>query len=712
MSAIVWPAQAQKDKWLLYPTEVDFDSGPGFSPFAFSNPHPDIDIPYSYENSVFDENGNLLFYIQDGSIYNAAGQLEGNFEFGAPMKEIGIAPVPGECSTYCIFYMQTFAPATLRFGYMEVVIDSYGNVSYVSMPVTADAYPGNGGSLSVSQIIPGTTADRYIYVAAYATGRIYRYIMDATGVHFDQVVAEFDGKNDLGSEVEISPCNTHIAWSIGGTAYVHNLQNGQQEELSIPKGDIAGLEFDYDCEDLYLSHSKEGIIQWHFGEEGFTETLEPEGFGKTHLEVGKDDYMYLVKEGESAGEFWQLRTADNTFVPIGVEIGVYSDGAAATVDAFALPDQIDGEGDASFYGVPPVVANGLAINSTNLPEDITQGAPVFYDCNPIELEVDYSGQPTGYLLSIVSVDPATGDPLIGSPFLNFQGTYSGAPGPSIDLQCLQDPLGCGLFDNYLGQTFLLILSMGNSCSGARATGYFQVFGAPADVTAINLNVYSGTGPLCPASQNISAPCLGGTYSAGLNFSNANGDVGFYVVKIWEVDCSSGAILDFLYDGPVENVNTSSQLIRSFSSFEINGSTVYFGNNNFVGRCIKASVEVGNACGSIEDFSYIEFDGAYRPGQGEPDYAQRRSFAKETLLTAAYPNPVATQWNLQMEIAKEGQVALSVFSQSGALSMRQEQYMETGNHLWQLNLADLPAGVYWYRLRRPDATLVSGKLIKL
>ncbi len=32
LSGFAWPAQGQKDKWLLYPTKVDFDAGPGFSP--------------------------------------------------------------------------------------------------------------------------------------------------------------------------------------------------------------------------------------------------------------------------------------------------------------------------------------------------------------------------------------------------------------------------------------------------------------------------------------------------------------------------------------------------------------------------------------------------------------------------------------------------------------------------------------------------------
>ena len=712
LSGLAWPAQGQKDKWLLYPTEVDFDAGPGFSPFGFSNPHPDISTPYIYENSVFDEDGNLLFYIQDGSIYNRDGELEGNFAFGAQMKEVGIAPVPGTCGTYCVFYMETYPPADLAFGYMEVVVGSDGYVSYVTSPVIEREFSGNSGSLAVSQVIPGTVADRYIYVVPYAEGEVFRYIMEENGLFFDQVVSSFEPENDLGSEVEVSPCNSHLAWSVGPFAYVYGLQSGQLHELFISEGYIAGLEFSYDCLDLYLSHQTEGIVQWRFGEEGFTEILDKEGFGKTHLEVGKDNLMYLVREGKEAGELWSLETGPNLFIPIGVEVSVYSDDVAATADAYALPDQIDGEGDGAFYGVPPLEINSLAINGTGLPEDITQGAPVFYDCTPIELEVDYTGLSASYTLSIVSVDSVSGTPLTGRPYLDYQETNSGGPGPAIDLRCLQDPEGCGLFDNYLGQVFLITLSMSNECSEAAASGFFQVFGAPADVTAVNLQVIPGNGPHCPASQDINTPCPGGTYSTQLNFENASGDVTFYRIKIWEVDCNTGVEIVFLYDGPVENVSTVNELSRGVNSFVINGSTGYFANNNFVGRCIKASVEVGNACGSVEDYTFIQFDGQYRPGPGAPDYTQALPKSKEVFLLETYPNPIVDDWRLQMEITTFCDLKLEVFSQSGALLLKEERYLEPGPALWQLNLSHLPAGAYWYRLQGPALTPVSGRLIKL
>ncbi len=42
---------AQKDNWILYPTRIDFDAGPGYSPAGFSNPN--LTQPYAVENSVF-----------------------------------------------------------------------------------------------------------------------------------------------------------------------------------------------------------------------------------------------------------------------------------------------------------------------------------------------------------------------------------------------------------------------------------------------------------------------------------------------------------------------------------------------------------------------------------------------------------------------------------------------------------------------------------
>ena len=70
------------------------------------------------------------------------------------------------------------------------------------------------------------------------------------------------------------------------------------------------------------------------------------------------------------------------------------------------------------------------------------------------------------------------------------------------------------------------------------------------------------------------------------------------------------------------------------------------------------------------------------------------------------------WRLQMEITTFCDLKLEVFSQSGALLLKEERYLEPGPALWQLNLSHLPAGAYWYRLQGPALTPVSGRLIKL
>jgi hypothetical protein len=62
---------AQKDQWLLYPTEVDFPAGPSF----LAGPVTSGGTPYICENSVFDENGDLLFGLQCRASETLNGQV-------------------------------------------------------------------------------------------------------------------------------------------------------------------------------------------------------------------------------------------------------------------------------------------------------------------------------------------------------------------------------------------------------------------------------------------------------------------------------------------------------------------------------------------------------------------------------------------------------------------------------------------------------------
>lgn len=717
-------AGAQKDKWLLYSTEVDFDAGPSFSMYNFPAPGAGLETPYVVENAVFGEDGELYFFLQDGGVYNKNGLLLHTFsdtDGSLLKKEIGIAPAPGQCRTYCIFFLEATAFVGLHFNFFEMTVTGNGNPSYIGNTVTADIMSGNHGSLTVSQIVEGTVADRHIYVVSNAEGAVYRYLMTTTGLFYDGLVTAFPSDNDYESEVEVSPCNRHIAWSAGPAAYVYNMASSQLYTLNVGPGSFSGLEFAGDiCQDLYLSHRRKGLIQWRFGEEGFTEFIpESEAFNITQLERGKDGFIYLVKNGLPAGALWRLDVVNNFLESVNAEINVFSNlYGGATDDVYALPDQIDGEGDDSFFGVPPLHITGLDINQFALPPQDFSEPPVFYNCGPIELNVAYEGAPSGYRINIVSVDPVDGQPVYGGQYLNYQADFPGTPSGPIDLRCLDDPILCSLFDNYEGQMFLVTVRIRDRCSVGQASGYFRVFGPPSTPADIDFRILAGDGPVYPApATDINNPALSTVYGT-IDLTNSNGDITFYQLQVWEVDCGNGQNIGALYDSGPKIITSVSELAFNLAALEINGITDYFGANQYDidGRCIEVSVTIGNNCGTESAYTYIKFREIdppqlvlLSPGM---EAGRLQALAGEELSgIRAFPNPTSAAWSLAWPVSAPGLYTVRLFSPSGQLVERREVYLDKGEALLDFSLEGQPAGAYYFHIFS-TAQSHFGKLIKI
>ena len=92
---------AQQPKWNIYNSEVDYVNGTSTPlPIAFS--------PDYTQNALWDVNDNLVFYENDGVIYDAQGsqiidfsfQLNNQPKFVKGFSEFLIIPVPGSCSDF------------------------------------------------------------------------------------------------------------------------------------------------------------------------------------------------------------------------------------------------------------------------------------------------------------------------------------------------------------------------------------------------------------------------------------------------------------------------------------------------------------------------------------------------------------------------------------------------------------------------------------
>ncbi|HMQ50334.1 MAG TPA: hypothetical protein PKA00_23145 [Saprospiraceae bacterium] len=706
---------AQKDNWILYPNRAHFNPNPIFSPLNFSNPSSSLQTPYVVENSVY-ENGNLLFYIQNGSIFSNDGSTAGTFsDETAIKKEIGIAPVPNQCRTYCIFFLETLPLTGMYFNFVETVINNNGQIVAVNGPVNMAIYSGNHGSLAVSQVIEGTQADRHIYVVSNAQGIVQRYLMNASGLANQGTVATFHATNKEESEAELSPCGRFLAWSVDDIAYVQNLQTGQQYHLELGGNFISGLEFESfasGCNDLFITHPNLGLVQWTFASGTHSTIPGTQSYNLTQLEMGKDGFMYLVRNG---GSLWRFDPSipGNSFQLV-TEFPISSNRyGGATEDVYALPDQIDGEGDDSFYGIQPLVISDIILEPFSLPQTVAD-APVLYDCGPIDLALEYEGQAMAYSINIVSVDPSTGTPVYGVTYLDYTASFSGAPNFPIDIRCLDDPTLCDLFDDYLGQTFLLSMALSDRCGKTVASGYFKVFGSPGGPENISWEIEAGDGPVgTTPSTNINTP-VSITPFGTLDFSNTLGDISFVQLVIQEVNCSNGSPLGLLYDNTFEYTSSATQLAYNLAALEINGTNNYFQNNNYdvLEKCIRVDVTLGNNCGSASAYTYLQFreispSEAFLHNNGSNAGIQNSLGFK---LAKAWPNPVKDGWQLGLVSEQEDMYQLRIFDAQGRLLFEQTQYLASGYQLIECDLSGLPAGVCYYHLSGAYA-LHSGTFLK-
>jgi len=103
-------SQIQQSNWLMHPTDIDFTTNPA-STSAFGTGT----LSYTAGNSAYDQQGNLLFYLRDWSVYDAGSNYIGDLSkyLGVPsnvfysgvLHEIAIVPFDETCQKYYIIFL-------------------------------------------------------------------------------------------------------------------------------------------------------------------------------------------------------------------------------------------------------------------------------------------------------------------------------------------------------------------------------------------------------------------------------------------------------------------------------------------------------------------------------------------------------------------------------------------------------------------------------
>ncbi len=678
---LIWlfTAKAQMDQWILFPNQIDFQTG---LVTAFS----ETPAPYKVENAVF-RNGQLLFYLRNGSVIGPDGSDIGSFSGNttAMLKEFALSPKPGDCGTWFIFWLEKTGSQFHAF-FREIIWEEAGIVLGQTGELLPGPQSGNSGGLAVSPILPGIATDRDLYLVA--PEGIWRYHISLSGIAFDEYIEAETGGEDFIAEADLSPDGQWLAWGNGNQVFsmkttpphtLHSLAVGNQE------GKITGLEFKGNGAEIFLSHSQLGLRKWKPGNASHSAVWWGQDYRRTQLERGADGRTYGVRDDGKLGQISKLGFARKSSFDLNAHSII---GLPELPFWYSLPDQIDGEDYDLFTGTllssGQFTLNGMDVSNFSVPPTL------FYNCDPIKLETSWTGDPESYALHIFSIHPEVGSQVSGSSFTNYYFQADGPPPAEIDLRCLDNEL-CELFDMSVHAgyfTFAVTMTIKNRCDSLSRTGYFRIFDEPGQA---NLEIADGTGFTCPASHDIASPCPMGLYSTHFVLTNTQGDISFFQVKVEEADCQTGQVLSLIHDGaPIPVSLTAHKLVGALNSMVINGTTGYFIDSIWLDRCLKLTCTIGNACGAATDYSYTVFVAARLQDE---DLAARE--AGPAAYGSISPNPFSHSLHVSLDWPEEETVTVFLSDAGGRIRSHSIKRHCTGKgteHL-QLNTGDLPPGVY-------------------
>lgn len=608
---------AQMNYYAMPPQKITVSTG--FVPGALYSGAPSSDA-YQVSNGAYSPTGQLLFFIKNDKVYNAAGtnvgELGGYFSgqgycdsyYTQILGEVAIVPIPGSCTDYYAIYTKVSPGASIGSCF-------YAKISCVSGVVTVTNQSGlqttacdgggglismyqgytigAGGCIAVSKIASGSgsTAKRYLYVASTSNG-ITKYEITNTGIANPTSFGTITGitlGDYAGYELELSPDQLWFAFSnhtyatagtkvfIGKLDASGNYATGSLQTYNL--NSIKGLEFDKSTPfpNLYVAGGVTGTnVLTKINLNTSVQTAIAAGtndFSNTFLELAKNGYMMGITPG--TGSIKRLSKIHPTTNAITSQ-NLTSNSSHTYLqmgNVYTLPDQIDGEDYKGFTGNQYVELTGITINNVSLNGDCDQGIayPDIYNCNAMNLNATYYNNiTTGSQYKIDITASGCGTPITGAGLLNYTGSWtSGAVPANLDIRNLTDVNGYKLL-TATGQ-HMITVSVIDLCGNI--TTKINSFNVLSTVTPnLNLEIYDtyaaqGAPTYVPASTNISSPVLTGALTAGFRINGSTGAVTGYNITIDEVS-NTGVYVKNIY-----NKTTATTNITSVSPLSLNSLCV-------------------------------------------------------------------------------------------------------------------------------------------
>ncbi|PJB58262.1 MAG: hypothetical protein CO098_09575 [Bacteroidetes bacterium CG_4_9_14_3_um_filter_41_19] len=359
-------AQSVETNWILYPHSVNLNSSP---PAVTNLPgaNPNTTTPYVDANGAFDQNGNLLFYIVEESIYNSSGASVGYLDFNdgsfsLPMRETTITPVPGNINKFYVIY--SFGRSFTGQDVLYSTIDcSNGNCTIINNGnLLNHSTAGNINGIAVSRLFSNNT--RRMYLASY--GSVKRFEISSSGISFVENILAEPNSYGLGGydfdafQLEISNDASKLAWGALnelGFPYLHIIDLTSQGSFSnyadvlITDGGftpnsshrIYGVEFSSDNTKVYASvwgntSPSGGIFCYNFANNQLTNVIY-NNYNRSHLQSDGNGFVYAVANGGNA--LGRIDPNTNIFTQSFLAINVLSGQTSGGWELFSLPDLID-----------------------------------------------------------------------------------------------------------------------------------------------------------------------------------------------------------------------------------------------------------------------------------------------------------------------------------------------------------------------------------
>ena len=497
----VTPFPLNSDLWQFYPGPLPIQtliSGDLYPPYHYGCIDKDLfpQIPYGY-NSMQDYNGNLLFYVVDGTIFDGNGNylcdiadnagitLQGSF------PEIGIVPVPGTCLKYYIVLLYRYFA---YYGMLDMSEYASSGKAYFNDPIYAYALPditgictdrpaikltdlnnfslhGYQAMLAITQ--PKSDGNRFLFIADKCV--IYKFDITNPAISLSGSIGSYVASclsRELISEMEIwqDPAGGYLLAVPSGVP-INNVDlvqldasgnyvtdNALALDGTIGDREIKGVEFSPNGQFIYITRQNYPFIECYStstpwqpvaGWSATNNTLltwDAGYYSNSFIEMSQDGYLYFGTDISGTGQLESWSLPDNptstigtwtiTTFPLGTPFPLAYYENPDTHDNFReyiLGDQIDQDNYYTHGGGPGTQDFTIADNPACLDAGSTIATITTY--NPLNTYI-WSSSPAGLLIT-GSADTYTISYTAAGTYTVCLTTYNDGCGPDIKCEIFQ-----------------------------------------------------------------------------------------------------------------------------------------------------------------------------------------------------------------------------------------------------------------------------------